>query len=325
MIKTRVFPEHNYKGIHINGKTIRIALDPKKPIDELLYPEFYDVSVTSYCEGNCPYCYQNSLDTNSHPINIIEKFKLFFEPMSENQRPFQIAFGGGEPTTHPDFSKLIKVCYDMGITPNYTTNGMWVNFDLNKRRIIEATTLAYCGGVAVSTHTHLKKYWELAVKSYLKLDIFTNLHIIIGDRKSIDDFLKIYKKYKGMIKYFVLLPLTAQGRATESFVDWSYFESNVDGSPGDIAFGANFYPFLCKDPTRFKVSLYEPEIMSAYLDLKDMKIFKSSFSTEEKIIGDVERKMTINEWEGKQEMLNDRREFEDLRKNALNVPEGFMT
>ena len=33
MLKTRVFPEHNYKGIYFNNKTIRIALDPSKPID----------------------------------------------------------------------------------------------------------------------------------------------------------------------------------------------------------------------------------------------------------------------------------------------------
>ncbi len=81
-----------------------------------------------------------------------------------------------------------------------------------------------------------------------------------------------------MIKYFVLLPLTAQGRATESFVDWNYLEKNIDGSPTDIAFGANFYPYLCKDPNRFKVSLYEPEILSKYLDLKTMNIYPSSFS-----------------------------------------------
>ena len=63
-MKTRVFPEHNYKGIHINGKTIRIALDPKKPIEELKWPEFYDVKVTPYCEGNCSYCV--------HPDTLIE-------------------------------------------------------------------------------------------------------------------------------------------------------------------------------------------------------------------------------------------------------------
>ncbi len=92
MIKTRIFPEHNYKGIHLNGKTIRIALNPKKPITELLYPEFYDVKVTSFCKGNCPYCYQSSIESVPHPENIIEKFKEFFEPMNENQTPFQIAF-----------------------------------------------------------------------------------------------------------------------------------------------------------------------------------------------------------------------------------------
>jgi len=285
MIKTRIFPEHNYKGIHINGKTIRIALDPSKPIDELDYPEFYDVKVTPYCEGNCPYCYQNSLSTEDHPKDIIEKFKGFFEPMDQNQKPFQIAFGGGEPTTHPDFAKLMEVSNDMGITPNYTTNGMWASEPKDKREEILRVTKDICGGVAVSTHPHLKAYWEAATKLYLDENIFTNLHIIIGGKETVDDFLEIYEKYKGRIKYFVLLPLTAQGRAKESFVDWDYFEKNVEGSPADIAFGANFYPFLCKDPSRFKVSLYEPEIMSAYLDLTDMKVYKSSFSSERKKIG----------------------------------------
>jgi pyruvate-formate lyase-activating enzyme len=280
MIKTRIFPEHNYKGIHINGKTIRIALDPKKPIGELRWPEFYDVKITPYCEGNCPYCYQNSLDTESHPANILEKFNSFFEPMSKNQRPFQIAFGGGEPTSHPDFSKLMKLSHDLDIAPNYTTNGMWVMTD--KKDEILKTTKELCGGVAVSTHPHLEKYWRAATYAYLETGIFTNLHIIIGGKKSIDDFVEIYKEFHGKVKYFVLLPLTAQGRATEAEVDWEYFQKMVDGSPADIAFGANFYPFLCATPGRFNVSLYEPELLSKYLSLENMSIYKSSFS-EEKI------------------------------------------
>jgi len=177
---------------------------------------------------------------------------------------------------------LMEVCKKMGIAPNYTTNGMWV---VDRKKEILQATKDFCGGVAVSTHPHLDKYWREATDAYLKEDIFTNLHIIIGDKKSIDDFADIYEEYKGRVKYFVLLPLTAQGRATESFVDWEYFKSKIDGSPADIAFGANFYPYLVKDSKRFKVSLYEPEIMSAYLDLENMKVYKSSFSTEEKLIG----------------------------------------
>jgi organic radical activating enzyme len=285
MIKTRIFPEHNYKSVHLNGKTIRIALDPKKPIGELLYPEFYDVKVTPYCEGNCPYCYQNSVCTVSHTENVLEKFKNFFEKMNDNQKPFQIAFGGGEPTTHPQFIPLMMLSHNMGITPNYTTNGMWTKFPEAAQQAILQVTKQYCGGVAVSTHPHLRQYWEKATDKYLEENIFTNLHIIIGDKKSIDDFVEIYAKYHGRVKYFVLLPLTAQGRAKEAIVDWDYFKSKVDGSPSDLAFGANFYPYLCKDSGRFKVSLYEPEIMSGYLDLADMKVYKSSFSSEEKVIG----------------------------------------
>lgn len=286
-IKTRVFPEHNYKALHINGKTIRIALDDKKPIDELLYPEFYDVAVTPRCSGACKYCYQNSIETTKHTRNILQKFKNFFEPLNDNQRPFQIAFGGGEPTSHPKFLELIKLSYDLGITPNYTTNGMWVKYSNYQQKKLLNVTKQYCGGVAVSTHSHLKEYWQKSVDLYLENDIFTNLHVIIGNKKSIDDFIEIYKKYTGNVRYFVLLPLSEHGRSTDSFKpeNWDYFKSQIEGSPADIAFGANFYPYLQKDKNRFNVSLYPPEIMSAYLDLNTMKIFKSSFSNEQKIVG----------------------------------------
>jgi organic radical activating enzyme len=284
MIKTRVFPEHNYKGIYLDGKTLRIALNPKEPITELSYPEFYDVKVTSHCLGNCPWCYQDSKDV-SHTDNIVKKFKEYFRYMSNNQKPFQIAFGGGEPTSHPEFCILLEECFKLGIAPNYTTNGMWINNPepTDVDYLLEYTK-KYCGGVAVSTHSHLKKYWEKVVDLYLKNDIFTNLHVIISDRKSINDFMKIYKKYHGKIKYFVLLPLSAQGRCKETIIDWDYMVKTLPEDCADIAFGANFYPYLCKTPGRFPVSLYSPEIMSKYLDLETMKIYSSSFSNKEVVL-----------------------------------------
>lgn len=278
-IRQRYFKEHNYKAFHINGKTIRIALNPEEPITELLIPEFYDISVTSHCKGNCNFCYQDSLSSKKHDLTILDKFKSFFKDMSENDKPFQIAFGGGEPTSHPLFLDIIKECYDMGIVPNYTTNGMWSKSTKNIKNIIEYTK-KYCGGVAVSTHDHLKQYWEKAVEYYLNENIFTNLHVIIGNKKSIDDFNEVYKKYHNKVKYFVLLPLTPIGRCKDAFNEWDYFCQTIDGNSPDIAYGANFYPFLLKDKNKFNVSLYEPEIFSKYLDLETMKIYKSSFSNE---------------------------------------------
>jgi hypothetical protein len=109
--------------------------------------------------------------------------------------------------------------------------------------------------------------------------------VIIGDRASIGAFADIYREFTGRVKYFVLLPLSAQGRSTEEFYDWEYLTSKIEGSPRDVAFGANFHPYLTRDPGRFRVSIYEPEAMSAYLDLETMKVFKSSFSSEERSIG----------------------------------------
>ncbi len=274
-LKTRVFPNNNYKSIWFNGKSMRIALNPNLPITDLEFPEFYDVKITNNCLGNCSYCYQDSLCEN-HYDDIVDNFYEYFNKFTANEKPFQIAFGGGEPTTHPDFCKLIKTCYDLDICPNYTTNGMFIEND-NLNDILEYTQ-NYCGGVAISCHPHLEKYWKPAIKLLRELDnIKLNLHIIISDKKSIDYFNSIYNEYKDVVDYFVLLPYTKKGRAVESEINWQYLIDNIDVNSNKFAFGANFYPYLLRKDLKMEISLYEPEIMSKFLDLKDMKLYKSSF------------------------------------------------
>lgn len=282
-MKTRCFPDRNYKAFFTGGRTIRLALDPTRPIGELDYPEFFDVKVTSHCGGNCSYCYQSSTFEARHVPGVVERFQRYFSRFDDNQMPFQVAFGGGEPTSHPRFGALLRMCAALGMVPNYTSNGTWVGAP--NRGAILADTRDYCGGVAVSTHPHLDADWRAAVALYLREGIHTNLHVIIGDRASIDRFARIYRQYTGRVKYFVLLPLAAQGRSTAAFDDWRYLCDAIKGSPRDVAFGAGFHSYLATHPGRFNVSIYEPESMSAYLDLETMRTYKSSFSNEERLIG----------------------------------------
>jgi organic radical activating enzyme len=279
MIKTRSFPESNYHSIWYDHKTLRMTYDSKKPITTLKYPEFLDVCITQFCQGACNYCYQDSTTQGKHVPNLIEKFKNYFGHMTSNQKPYQLAFGGGEPTSHPNFIELMKTSHDMGIVPNYTTNGMWVREPYAKQ-LLDATK-KYCGGVAISTHEHLTNYWKVAIDLYVQHNIKLNLHVIISDRQSIDDFIKIYNEYHDVIDYFVLLPHTPVGRADFKEIEWDYFVSKV--RPDDqIAFGANFYPYLVNGKHDFDVSLYEPEIMSGYLDMSNMKLYNSSFDLTER-------------------------------------------
>jgi organic radical activating enzyme len=279
LIKTRREEAANYKAVWCNGKTLRFAIDATKPILELQYPEFYDIKVTSNCEGKCPYCYMDS-KPEAHFDNIIGKTRDFFNGMTKEQLPFQVALGGGEPTSHPDFIKLLMVLKDeYDICPNYTTNGMWTK-DKEKWEPLLWNTQKYCGGVAVSCHPHLNDFWELAAELYSTYKIRLNFHVIISDKESIDYFTEIYKKWSDKVDYFVLLPYGNQGRAEAKEIDWEYLVKCLPTDQRKIAFGANFYPYLLKGDHNIKISLYEPEIMSKFLDLSDMRIHKSSFNLE---------------------------------------------
>lgn len=279
MLKTRVFPNENYKGIWVNGKTIRIALDSSKPIEELKYPEFYDVKITNHCHGKCPYCYMDSQDKYDHAVDIIGKTKKYFGSMTKNERPFQVAIGGGEPTSHPDFVGLLAEFDKIGITPNYTTNGMFVDFEMKRIMDLIDSTKKYCGGVAVSCHEHLDKYWRGAAMMFSRNNIKLNFHIIISDAQSSDRFREIYDEWQDVVDYFVLLPYGVQGRAEQKEINWEHLVSVLPDDTTKVAFGANFYPYLLTNKVKkINVSLYEPEIMSKFLDYKDMKLYPSSFN-----------------------------------------------
>jgi hypothetical protein len=275
MVKVRTLPQNNYKAIFFNGKTLRIAIDPTKDIYELDYPEFYDVKITDKCFGGCSYCYQDSRKDSEHFPNIIENINKFFGSMSENNRPFQVALGGGEPTLHPQFIKILKVFKDLGIEPNYTTNGM--NLTTN---ILNATK-KYCSGVAISCHPHLESYWRTATNKLSELEIIVNLHLIISDGRSIIRFADIFDEFKNIVDYFVLLPVVNKGRCKDQEIDYSLlkmilYNIKSDGDINKIAFGAGFYEFL-KENKWINASLYQPEAFSKYLDMSDMSLYNSSF------------------------------------------------
>lgn len=278
-MKVRTFADKNYKGIYFNGKTVRIALDPSKPISELDYPEFYDVKITSKCDGDCPYCYMDSKSDSPHAVGIVHKIHGFFGTMSDNEKPFQVAIGGGEPTMHPEFLESLSTFDALGITPNYTTNGIFASDPALCDDIIDSTK-EYCGGVAVSCHEHLDLQWSYAAALFAEADIKLNFHLIISDKESIDRFVRIFEEWKERVEYFVLLPYGAQGRAVAKDIEWEYLMEQCPDDHGQIAFGANFYTNLSSPSSIFDVSLYEPESMSKFLDLEDMKVYPSSFHLE---------------------------------------------
>ena len=288
-MKIRVDESANYKAVFFNHKTVRMRLRQESPITAPLYPEIEDCAINSKCEANCNYCYTSALKTGKNFEDIVEKAEKVWGSLDPGQRPFQIAIGGaGESTLHPDWIPFVKKVNELGIVPNYTTNGMHLSDE-----ILEATE-KYCGGVAVSYHPHIKKVFSKAIEKLSSIDTILNVHVILGDKKSFDDLKEIFEKYKKVIKYFVVLPYQAAGRAKESKIDvedtWSEmfdWVSTLDpNQQKQFAFGALFYEWLKDRDIKLDMCIYEPEIYSGYrlMDDSHMTLRKSSYDLTEKLV-----------------------------------------
>ncbi len=278
-MKIRDFPENNYKAIFTDtGRTLHLRYDNTKPMTELEYPEILEVAINNRCYAKCDWCYISAMSNGTNYEDIIKKAETYFGDMIENQRPNQLALGGaGEPTLHPDLVPFMAKLRELGIMPNYTTNGMHLTPEL-----IEGT-VKYAGGVAISTHPHLEKVWRKGIKTLTDAGVRTNLHIVIHTKEMVDQFLSLREEFSDVIEYFVLLPYQSIGRAKiepELKETYEYLFDNLIGDISNVAWGAGFYDELVNHP-EVKADLYEHSILSKYLDMKDnMTLYRSSYEWE---------------------------------------------
>ncbi len=136
-------------------------------------PETIDVKITGWCDFGCPYCYMDSKksDKNQMSAEHLEKIIKAFDPV-----PYQIAFGGGEPCSHPDFAEILKVTRKLGVVPNFTTAGhIW------KDDVINAAN-EYCGGIALSYHAFKGIEWFRSTYKKWKNNFRgqINVHLVAG-------------------------------------------------------------------------------------------------------------------------------------------------
>lgn len=293
-VKRRVFPENNYNAIWSNLKTVRLGEGVAKelPADKA---EFYDVGINTKCNAECPFCYVSASHYGINYPDICETWKkwmgMYFEkktndefPVTLTDKPFQIAIGStGEPTIHPDFCDFLETVYNTGVVPNYTTNGIILSELTRQARTILEYTERYVGGVAVSLGNELLRPKALqAIENLIELgDVNVNVHHIISDFDSVDEFINVQQIYGDDILYHVLLPLMPSGRSTEGIGDgvFKYLEYKVQKlGIKNIAFGAHFCKYL--EESSIPTYLYPPESLSKNVILtKDkIRITPSSFN-----------------------------------------------
>jgi hypothetical protein len=107
-------------------------------------PELVDVKLTDFCSYGCAYCYQGSTTRGQHAsLVFIKSLALALQEMGV----FEVALGGGEPTEHPEFFKIVQQFRNEGIVPNFTTRSLdWLS------RPYASELLKLVGAVAFSVN-----------------------------------------------------------------------------------------------------------------------------------------------------------------------------
>jgi MoaA/NifB/PqqE/SkfB family radical SAM enzyme len=91
------------------------------------FPELVDLKITNYCNYGCSYCYQSSTTKGKHAIT--ENIRTIVDIL-DSSNVMEIAIGGGEPTSHPDFWKILHYIRNKNIMTGFATR----NYELHKHK-----------------------------------------------------------------------------------------------------------------------------------------------------------------------------------------------
>jgi hypothetical protein len=106
-----------------NGTKIKLSFENGNA-DKSEVPELVDIKITDYCDEGCQYCYQGSTVKGEHAS--MDTIRQVIYSLAELET-FEVAIGGGEPTQHPKFIEILKICHSNGIKPNFSTrNADWL-------------------------------------------------------------------------------------------------------------------------------------------------------------------------------------------------------
>lgn len=151
------------------------------------FPECIDLKITNYCDQNCPMCHEDSSINGKHGDILNAKFIDTLNPFTE------LALGGGNVLSHPDFIPFLYKLKDKNIIANITINQnhFIIQHDLVNYLIVNDLIK----GLGVSLTSVTDKFVNL-IKQYPNAVI----HIINGMVAKED----LYKLYNNNLKILIL-------------------------------------------------------------------------------------------------------------------------
>ena len=161
-------------GIYKNGNFITKIFSDGTKIRETeddkfkaVFAENMDIKISNYCDMGCKFCHEGSTRNGKHGDILNEKFIDSLHPHQE------VAFGGGDATSHPDLIPFLQKLKDRKVIVNMTVNQKHFEQKQNLIKRLVDEKLIY--GIGVSLVNPTDEFISL-VKQYSNAVI----HVING-------------------------------------------------------------------------------------------------------------------------------------------------
>lgn len=266
----------------INGTKTRFSFDENaEDYTKATAPELVDIKITDWCGEGCAFCYQNSTPKGEHSEYS------YIRNIAENLGDlgvFEVALGGGETTSHPDFVKILEDFRRKGIVPNFTTRSFtWLENEERTRAIMEHTgAFAF----SVQSRNEIDKLMALtAIREIPKNKV--NLHYVMGTQSNY-----IFRSILEAAKYYgiriTLLGYKEVGRGTKfkphTYTYGSWIDDIQDVMKDmharvsiDTALAKEFYDELLEKDVAKETFHTDEGKFSMYIDAVAGEMAKSSY------------------------------------------------
>lgn len=201
-------------------------------INSLSAPIEVHFSFTNLCPLNCSHCYTNGGEKKVRELSDEEIYKII--DILSGMKVFQIAFGGGEPFSHPNFLDFVNHALKKGIVPNVTTNGFYIDEDMAKKCRVFGSINVSIDGIGREKYLEYRgsdgwEYGKRAIKLLKKYGCNVGINVVVT-RKNLHHLDEIFRfARKEGVKDILLLRFKPKGRGREEYLEKKFMEEDLKG------------------------------------------------------------------------------------------------
>lgn len=158
-----------------NGNTLVTLFEDGTKVREYegtpapVFPETIDLKLTDHCDLGCKYCHESSTTSGKHG-----DIELLLEKLSPLPEGIELALGGGDALSHPDFMRFAKECKRRGWICNLTINQGHLARYSNALRMLVDDGLIKGVGVSITSRNYK------LLSPVIKLTPHVVFHVIAG-------------------------------------------------------------------------------------------------------------------------------------------------